>query len=77
MIKLNVTWLKDPNKLIFGEREIQEKSFKDETSAIEWIRKNSAHIIAIGNTFFTSHIMNKIPLNHSEIMDAIRRSTKR
>lgn len=76
MIKLNVTWLKDPNRLIFGEQEIQEKSFKDETSAIEWIRKNSAHVMAIGDVFFTLHLMNKIPLNHFEIMNAIRKSTK-
>ncbi len=76
MIKLNVTWLKDPDNFIFGKREIQEKSFKDETSAIEWFRKNSAHIVAIGDTFFTSHLMNKAPLKHFEIMNAIRKSTK-
>lgn len=57
-------------KILYGKlfnTEWQTKTFKDETSAIEWCRKNSSKIGCINNyrTGFQS-------ISHFEIMDAIR-----
>lgn len=57
-------------EILYGElfnSSWQTKSFKDETAAIEWCRRNAAKIGCINDyrTFFR-------PVSHFEVMDAIR-----
>lgn len=57
-------------KVLFGEVmncSWQDKTFKDETSCIEWCRKNAKKIACI-NDYRTGFA----PISHFEIMDAIR-----
>lgn len=60
MIKINVLY----GKLF--DAEWQKKTFKDETSCMEWCRKNSENIGCI-NDYRTGYR----PIGHFEIMDAI------
>ena len=57
-------------KVLYGksfDSEWQDKTFQDETKAIEWCRKNYAKIACI-NDYRTVYQ----PISHFEIMDAIR-----
>ena len=57
-------------KVMYGtlfNTEWQDKTFKDETSCIEWCRRNSNKIGCI-NDYRTGFK----PIGHFEIMDAIR-----
>jgi hypothetical protein len=59
-------------KLLYGDdvfnAEWQDKSFKDEISALEFIRKHASKIHGIN-----CHICNTKLLSHFEIIDLIRK----
>ena len=69
--KIKVDILYYPNGFditkIFEPGSWQEKSFKDEMAAIEWIRKHSQNIMEINDYPTLGQ-----PVSHFEIMDAIR-----
>ena len=64
---VKITWVKD-KVLNCMDWSIQTKTFDSEEKALEWCRRNSAHILKINNSkmFFENSI------SHFDIMDALR-----
>ena len=62
MIKVNIGWGKD-----YMSYDLQEKTFKDEMSAVEWCRKNYQKIQHIN-----FHTTLGQQISHFEIMDYLR-----
>lgn len=75
MITITVTWLKDPKRFIMGERELQDKTFKDLDSAVEWVRRNSSHIVGINDSYFAEHLISNTPIHHFKIIEAIKKGS--
>ena len=72
MIDVKIHWVNgDKQNLqdLLTKDSYQTKSFKDETAAIEWIRRNSAHILNINDSmnFYENQI------SHFDILRAIRK----
>lgn len=63
---VNITWAKE--KRDFSTHNTQTKTFGSEVQAIEWIRRNSKHIVSINyrGLFMDDQI------SHFDIMDCLR-----
>lgn len=64
---VKITWVKDKG-LNCMDRSIQTKTFDSEEKAIEWCRRNSAHILRINN----SEMFFEDVISHFGIMNALR-----
>ena len=60
MITVKIAWKTIDN--------VQDKSFKDEISCIEWCRKNHENIMSINGHYTFGEL-----LSHFDIMDILRR----
>lgn len=58
-MKIEIAWKTFDN--------VQTKNFKDETAAMEWIRKNCENIVSINDTPTYGEV-----LSHFEIMDCLK-----